>query len=90
MAFAMKQALRAAVPDTACYQKNIYAGVLGVRAAREAGDRSRYVLIGRVQWLAVRDDLVDAEKWRVRLQACFPVGRFGASFYVDCRERFAI
>ena len=51
---------------------------------------SRYVFIGRVQWLAVRDGLVDTEKWRVRLQEFFPVGRFGASFYVNCRERFAI
>ena len=51
---------------------------------------SRYVFIGRVQWLAVRDGLVDPEKWRVKLQDYFPVGRFGASFYVTCRERFAI
>lgn len=51
---------------------------------------SRYVFIGRVQWLAVRDGLVDTERWRVRLQDYFPVGRFGASFYVNCRERFAI
>jgi len=51
---------------------------------------SRYVFIGRVQWLAVRDGLVDTEKWRVRLQEFFPVGRFGASFYINCRERFAI
>ena len=51
---------------------------------------SRYVFIGRVQWLAVREGLVDTETWRVRLQEFFPVGRFGASFYVNCRERFAI
>ncbi|MFT3779694.1 MAG: flavin reductase family protein [Ottowia sp.] len=51
---------------------------------------SRYVFIGRVQWLAVRDGLVDTERWRVRLQDFFPVGRFGASFYVNCRDRFAI
>ena len=51
---------------------------------------SRYVFIGRVQWLAVREGLVDTEKWRVRLQDFFPVGRFGASFYVNCRDRFAI
>jgi len=51
---------------------------------------SRYVFIGRVQWLAVRDGLVDTEKWRVRLQEFFPVGGFGASFYVNCRDRFAI
>ncbi|WP_225783565.1 flavin reductase family protein [Xenophilus sp. Marseille-Q4582] len=51
---------------------------------------SRYVFIGRVQWLAVREGLVDTERWRVRLQEFFPVGRFGASFYVNCRDRFAI
>lgn len=51
---------------------------------------SRYVFIGRVQWLAVREGLVDTERWRVRLQDFFPVGRFGASFYVNCRDRFAI
>jgi flavin reductase (DIM6/NTAB) family NADH-FMN oxidoreductase RutF len=51
---------------------------------------SRYVFIGRVQWLAVRDGLVDTERWRVRLQDYHPVGRFGASFYVKTGERFAI
>jgi flavin reductase (DIM6/NTAB) family NADH-FMN oxidoreductase RutF len=51
---------------------------------------SRYVFIGRVQWLSVRDGLVDRENWRVHLQAFHPVGRFGASFYVTTRERFAI
>jgi len=51
---------------------------------------SRYVFIGRVQWLAVRDGLVDTASWRVRLQEFFPVGRFGASFYVNCRDRFAV
>ena len=51
---------------------------------------SRYIFIGRVQWLSVRDGLVDTERWRVRLQEYFPVGRFGASFYVRTRERFSI
>jgi flavin reductase (DIM6/NTAB) family NADH-FMN oxidoreductase RutF len=51
---------------------------------------SRYIFIGRVQWLHVRDGLVDTEKWRVRLQDYHPVGRFGASFYVTTRDRFAI
>jgi flavin reductase (DIM6/NTAB) family NADH-FMN oxidoreductase RutF len=51
---------------------------------------SRYVFIGRSQWLHVRDGLVHRENWRVRLQEYFPVGRFGASFYVKTRERFAI
>ena len=51
---------------------------------------SRYVFIGRVTWLAVRDGLVDTDTWRVRLQDYHPVGRFGASFYVKTRDRFAI
>jgi hypothetical protein len=51
---------------------------------------SRYVFIGRVQWLTVRDGLVDTQSWRVRLQDYHPVGRFGASFYVTTGDRFAI
>ena len=51
---------------------------------------SRYVFIGRVQWLCAREGLVDTETWRVRLQDYHPVGRFGASFYVTTRDRFAI
>lgn len=51
---------------------------------------SRYVFIGRVQWLHAREGLVDTETWRVRLQDYHPVGRFGASFYVTMRDRFAI
>ena len=51
---------------------------------------SRYVFIGRVQWLHARDGLVDTETWRVRLQDYHPVGRFGASFYITTRDRFAI
>jgi len=51
---------------------------------------SRYVFIGRVLWLHVRDGLIDVERWRVRLQEYFPVGRFGASFYVRTRDRFAV
>jgi flavin reductase (DIM6/NTAB) family NADH-FMN oxidoreductase RutF len=51
---------------------------------------SRYVFIGRILWLHARDGLIDAEAWRVRLQDYFPVGRFGASFYVKTRDRFAL
>jgi len=51
---------------------------------------SRYVFIGRIQWLTVREGLVDTEKWRVRLQDYHPVGRFGASFYVKTNERYAM
>jgi flavin reductase (DIM6/NTAB) family NADH-FMN oxidoreductase RutF len=51
---------------------------------------SRYVFIGRVKWLHAREGLVDTETWRVRLQDYHPVGRFGASFYITTRDRFAI
>lgn len=51
---------------------------------------SRYVFFGRVTWLAVREGLVDAQRWRVRLQDYRPVGRFGASFYVRTNERFGV
>jgi flavin reductase (DIM6/NTAB) family NADH-FMN oxidoreductase RutF len=51
---------------------------------------SRHVFFGRVQWLRVREGLVDTDTWRVRLQNYFPVARFGASFYVRTRDRFAI
>jgi flavin reductase (DIM6/NTAB) family NADH-FMN oxidoreductase RutF len=51
---------------------------------------SRYIFIGRVLWLHAREGLVDTETWRVRLQDYHPVGRFGASFYINTRDRFAI
>ena len=51
---------------------------------------SRQIFIGKVCWLRARDGLIDTERWRVRLQDYFPVGRFGASFYVNTRERFAL
>jgi flavin reductase (DIM6/NTAB) family NADH-FMN oxidoreductase RutF len=51
---------------------------------------SRQIFIGQVRWLHARDELVDTEKWRVRLQHYFPVARFGASFYVTTRERFSL
>lgn len=51
---------------------------------------SRYIFLGRILWLSVREGLVDTERWRVRLQDYHPVGRFGASFYVTTNERFAI
>jgi hypothetical protein len=34
--------------------------------------------------------LIDVERYRVRLQNYFPVARFGASFYIRTRERFAM
>ena len=51
---------------------------------------SRYVFIGRIQWMAARDGLIDTEKWRVNLRDYHPVGRFGASFYTRSNDRFAI
>jgi flavin reductase (DIM6/NTAB) family NADH-FMN oxidoreductase RutF len=51
---------------------------------------SRQIFIGQVRWLHARDGLIDTERWRVRLQDYFPVGRFGASFYVNTRERFSL
>ncbi len=51
---------------------------------------SRQIFIGQVRWLHAREGLIDTETWRVRLQDYHPVGRFGASFYVTTRDRFAI
>lgn len=51
---------------------------------------SRYVFIGRIQWLAARDGLIDTQAWRVNLREYHPVGRFGASFYTRTNERFSI
>ena len=51
---------------------------------------SRQIFIGRVLWMHAREGLVDPQTWRVRLQDYHPVGRFGASFYVRTRERFAL
>jgi flavin reductase (DIM6/NTAB) family NADH-FMN oxidoreductase RutF len=51
---------------------------------------SRHIFIGRVLWLHARDDLIDLERYRVRLQNYFPVARFGASFYIRTRERFSM
>ena len=43
-----------------------------------------------MRWLHARDELIDTETWRVRLQNYFPVARFGASFYVNTRARFTL
>lgn len=51
---------------------------------------SRQIFIGRVLRLHARDGLIDTALWRVRLQDYFPVGRFGASFYVTTRDRFSL
>jgi flavin reductase (DIM6/NTAB) family NADH-FMN oxidoreductase RutF len=49
---------------------------------------SRHIFIGKVLMLHARDELIDIDAWRVRLQHYFPVGRFGASDYITTRERF--
>jgi flavin reductase (DIM6/NTAB) family NADH-FMN oxidoreductase RutF len=49
---------------------------------------SRHIFIGRVLMLHARDELIDIDTWRVRLEHYFPVGRFGASDYVTTRDRF--
>jgi len=51
---------------------------------------SRHIFIGRIRWMHARDDLIDLERYRVRLQNYFPVARFGASFYARTRDRFAM
>ena len=51
---------------------------------------SRQIFIGRVLMLHARDGLVDTDSWRVRLQDYHPVARFGASFYIRTRDRFAM
>ncbi len=51
---------------------------------------SRQIFIGRVLCLHARDNLIDTDAWRVRLQHYFPVARFGASFYVRTRDRFSL
>ena len=51
---------------------------------------SRHIFIGEVLWLHAREDLIDVERYRVRLQNYFPVARFGASFYVRTRDRFSM
>ncbi|MFX1765795.1 flavin reductase family protein [Paraburkholderia sp. A1RI-2L] len=51
---------------------------------------SRHIFIGTVLCLHAREDLIDLERYRVRLQNYFPVGRFGASYYVRTRDRFSM
>ncbi|MFZ4285098.1 flavin reductase family protein [Variovorax sp. HJSM1_2] len=51
---------------------------------------SRHIFIGQVLWLHAREDLIDTERYRVRLQNYFPVARFGASYYVRTRDRFSM
>ncbi|MET0335714.1 MAG: flavin reductase family protein, partial [Rhizobacter sp.] len=51
---------------------------------------SRQIFIGQVRWLHAREGLIDTERWRVRLQDYHPVARFGASYYINTRERYTL
>ncbi|MEV6103424.1 flavin reductase family protein [Streptomyces sp. NPDC051940] len=51
---------------------------------------SREVFFGRIEHLWARAGLIDRERWHVSLTDYHPVGRFGASFYVTSRDRFAL
>jgi len=51
---------------------------------------SRQIFIGQVRWMHAPGVGVDQLVARVRLQHYFPVGRFGASFYVKTRERYSL
>ena len=60
------------------------------RLSEKLETASRHIFIGEVLWLHARDDLIDIELYRVRLQNYFPVARFGASFYIRTRDRFSM
>ena len=51
---------------------------------------SRQIFIGEVKRLHARDGLIDTDAWRVRLQDYHPVARFGASYYINTRERYTL
>ena len=44
------------------------------------------VLLGVVERLYVRDDLVDADRWRIDQEALRPVGRLGGGLYARTRD----
>ncbi|SFB85474.1 NADH-FMN oxidoreductase RutF, flavin reductase (DIM6/NTAB) family [Polaromonas sp. OV174] len=60
------------------------------RLSEKLETASRHIFIGEVLWLHARDELIDIERHRVRLQNYFPVARFGASYYIRTRDRFAM
>ena len=60
------------------------------RLSEKLETASRHIFIGEVLWLHAREDLIDIEHHRVRLQNYFPVARFGASYYIRTRDRFAM
>ena len=60
------------------------------RLSEKLETASRHIFIGEVLWLHAREDLIDLERYRVKLQNYFPVARFGASFYIRTRDRFSM
>ncbi|MEO0560241.1 MAG: flavin reductase family protein [Bacteroidota bacterium] len=44
------------------------------------------VVLGQVEQLFVRDELVDAERWRIDQEALRPVGRLGGGLYTRTRD----
>jgi len=60
------------------------------RLSEQIETASRHIFIGQVLMLHAREDLIDLERYRVHLQKFFPVGRFGASFYMRTRDRFSM
>ncbi len=44
------------------------------------------VLLGVVERLYVRDDLIDADRWRIDQDALHPVGRLGGGLYTRTRD----
>ena len=51
---------------------------------------TRYLLIGQVRWLHVRDGLVDPETLRVRIDDYHPVGRLFADRYCRTGDQFTL
>ena len=64
--------------------------VLKVIDNAQAPHKFGHIFIGKVLWLHAREDLIDTELYRVRLQNYFPVARFGASYYIRTRDRFSL
>jgi flavin reductase (DIM6/NTAB) family NADH-FMN oxidoreductase RutF len=51
---------------------------------------TREIFLGLIGQLWARAGLIDPERWHVQLADYHPVARFGASFYVTTRDRFAM
>jgi flavin reductase (DIM6/NTAB) family NADH-FMN oxidoreductase RutF len=53
------------------------------------GER-RLLLIGKIQWLHVRDGILDPQTFRVNMSNYFPVGRLFADRYIRTRDQFIV